>query len=426
MTMPNCIAKINKTMQVFVGDEIENILNTSQLQFTRPFDRGYLVNWNIERDIWQRIFDSSHMNSSTDSCGVIVTVPPFCPDELQADMNEVLFEEFGFQSALCRPAPWFSAYEYYASHSSGSSSCSSEVWKTESTHTASNESPKISKLTSSFPECSLVIDSGFSFSHCMPFVDGKCIKHACKRVNIGGKLLTNYLKELVSYRQWNVMDEFLLINQVKEELSFVSSSFEDDLTKCFKLRGEMTVPKKISSHTGDEVKVNDSDDEEDEEYLRKFFVMPDFHTVMRGFVKQEGDAFEAKEQILTMESERFSVPELLFRPSDIGIHQAGIAEAAGQSIAGLHDLEAGLCVRNVILTGGNSGIPNFRSRFESDFLPLVPSHWADSVNVFSPPDPSDYAWKGAARFAEQELSAGTICSHMVSKKEYMEYGHSIC
>lgn len=25
---------------------------------------------------------------------------------------------------------------------------------------------------------------------------------------MGGKLLTNYLKEVVSYRQWNMMDEF--------------------------------------------------------------------------------------------------------------------------------------------------------------------------------------------------------------------------
>ena len=35
-----------------------------------------------------------------------------------------------------------------------------------------------------------------------------------RRLNIGGKLLTNYLKELVSYRQWNMMDEYLLMNQV--------------------------------------------------------------------------------------------------------------------------------------------------------------------------------------------------------------------
>lgn len=35
-----------------------------------------------------------------------------------------------------------------------------------------------------------------------------------RRVNVGGKLLTNYLKEVISYRQWNMMDEFLIINQV--------------------------------------------------------------------------------------------------------------------------------------------------------------------------------------------------------------------
>jgi hypothetical protein len=33
-------------------------------------------------------------------------------------------------------------------------------------------------------------------------------------VNVGGKLLTNYLKETLSYRQWNMMDEFKLIDQV--------------------------------------------------------------------------------------------------------------------------------------------------------------------------------------------------------------------
>ena len=38
----------------------------------------------------------------------------------------------------------------------------------------------------------------------------------CKRVNIGGKLLTNYLKEVVSYRQWNMMDEFKIIDQVRK------------------------------------------------------------------------------------------------------------------------------------------------------------------------------------------------------------------
>ena len=34
------------------------------------------------------------------------------------------------------------------------------------------------------------------------------------RVDIGGKLLTNYLKELVSYRQWNMMDDTMIVSKV--------------------------------------------------------------------------------------------------------------------------------------------------------------------------------------------------------------------
>ncbi len=40
-------------------------------------------------------------------------------------------------------------------------------------------------------------------------------------------------------------------------------------------------------------------------------------------------------QLLTMDIERVAVPELLFRPSDIGMAQAGIAEAAFQALSQL-------------------------------------------------------------------------------------------
>jgi actin-related protein 6 len=51
----------------------------------------------------------------------------------------------------------------------------------------------------------VVVDAGFSFSHIVPFFNGQPLLTAVKRVNIGGKALTNYLKELVSYRYPHVM-----------------------------------------------------------------------------------------------------------------------------------------------------------------------------------------------------------------------------
>ncbi|GKG42426.1 actin-related protein 6, partial [Tanacetum coccineum] len=48
-------------------------------------------------------------------------------------------------------------------------------------------------------------------------------------MDLGGKALTNYLKELVSYRSVNVMDETFLMDDVKEKLCFVSSDVARDL-----------------------------------------------------------------------------------------------------------------------------------------------------------------------------------------------------
>ena len=54
------------------------------------------------------------------------------------------------------------------------------------------------------------------------------------RIDVGGKLLTNHLKETVSYRQWNMMEETHIMNEIKEACCFVSEDFAHDLetTRC--------------------------------------------------------------------------------------------------------------------------------------------------------------------------------------------------
>jgi hypothetical protein len=43
-----------------------------------------------------------------------------------------------------------------------------------------------------------------------------------KRLNLGGKALTNLLKETVSYRSLDMRDEGLLMEQLKEQLCWTS------------------------------------------------------------------------------------------------------------------------------------------------------------------------------------------------------------
>jgi hypothetical protein len=49
------------------------------------------------------------------------------------------------------------------------------------------------------------------------------------RIDIGGKLLTNHLKELISFRQWYMMDQTPVMNNIKELCCFVARDFEVEL-----------------------------------------------------------------------------------------------------------------------------------------------------------------------------------------------------
>lgn len=47
--------------QVLVGEEIDNVNNTANLQYSRPFDRGYLTNWEPEYKVWQRVISDGKL-----------------------------------------------------------------------------------------------------------------------------------------------------------------------------------------------------------------------------------------------------------------------------------------------------------------------------------------------------------------------------
>ena len=73
--------------------------------------------------------------------------------------------------------------------------------------------------------CNSYLD--FSFTHVIPYWRGQKIKEAIMRIDVGGKLLTNYLKELVSYRQLNLMDEYLVCHKMKELACYCTLDFKE-------------------------------------------------------------------------------------------------------------------------------------------------------------------------------------------------------
>eukprot|EP01052_Picozoa_sp_SAG31_P002306 SAG31_NODE_81_length_27131_cov_4.775283_11_plen_106_part_00 len=95
-------------------------------------------------------------------------------EPLQDTMDEFVFEVYGFKE-----------------YCSTSSACLSNISYQAAT-------PGATPVT-------VVVDSGYSFSHIVPLFDNFKLNYAVKRVDVGGKVLTNYLKELMTYREYNMV-----------------------------------------------------------------------------------------------------------------------------------------------------------------------------------------------------------------------------
>lgn len=204
-------------------------------------------------------------------------------------------------------------------------------------------------------ECLLVIDSGYSHTTVTPLYNGRPIQQAIRRLKIGGKFMTNFFKELATIRYYNMSDETFLINEIKEAVSYVSENFRQDLErtrKGFKSRNK------------------------DEAELRIDYVLPDYNAHKQGFVRPHDPSLSVKmrklgslataggvvEDFMTLGNERFTVPELLFNPGDVGLKQAGLPELVLQSLSGVPTGLWPAMLANIFVVGGNSKITGFMER----------------------------------------------------------------
>ena len=121
--------------------------------------------------------------------------------------------------------------------------------------------------------------------------------------------------------------------------------------------------------------------------ISRDYVLPDFTTIRRGFLKPANETGlkpkeDSVEQNIRLNNERFAVPELLFNPTDVGIDQCGIAETIVASVMQCDPEAQPWLFRNIILTGGNACLQNFRERVERDVRALAPDLYDVSDSKF--------------------------------------------
>jgi actin-related protein 6 len=262
-------------------------------------------------------------------------------------------------------------------------------------------------------EVILLIDAGYSHTTITPVLQGRPLQSAVRRLEVGGKLMTNYLTRLLSLRQYDMRNDTYLVNEVKEACSYVTKDFRGDMEKTWK--GPKGDRRPGFATCGG---------------IAKDYVLPDYHNRSKGYVRdhdpidagklrklQTGKPVEAAEDILTLRNERFTVPELLFSPTDIGMRQSGIAQLVMDSLSSLpFGLWPGF-LANIIVVGGNANLEGFIWRLQVEIRALAPAECY--VRCARPADPIVSTWNGGAALAKD---VDLLSKMSITKQEYEEHG----
>ncbi|KAJ2354741.1 Nuclear actin-protein involved in chromatin remodeling, partial [Coemansia sp. RSA 2618] len=125
----------------------------------------------------------------------------------------------------------------------------------------------------------------------------------------------------------------------------------------------------------------------------------------------------AREYQLHLNVERIRVPEIIFRPSLVGLDQAGLLETIDGIVRQTGNRLS--LVNNVFVTGGGfSGAAGILERLQKDIRSIVPA--GTPIAVRRAADPLRDAWRGAALWSMNEGEA--FKASCITRQDYLEYG----
>ncbi|PHJ15386.1 actin-like protein alp 5, partial [Cystoisospora suis] len=107
-----------------------------------------------------------------------------------------------------------------------------------------------------------------------------------------------------------------------------------------------------------------------------------------------GKGCEEGRQTLRLCTECIAVPEVLFRPQDVGSTECGIVELVQRSVSLLPREFQPFACGEILLVGGTAKFPGMRERLWKDLRSILPQHWP--INIYMEDDPQFSVWRGAS------------------------------
>ncbi|KAH8583909.1 actin family [Cryptosporidium sp. chipmunk genotype I] len=380
---PNCVGKVRRKDKIYISDQIYSL---NEYFSYCPFSEGLLIDVSMENDIWDYIFDK--MNISPQDIGILVTEPFLNPTSLQHSLFEVIFEQFGFSSAIVTNSPAISQFAFNP-----------------------QLIPNIDKQI--INPCYLILDCGYQACFSVPLFQGSPIYKACRRLDIGGYHLDLALKNFLSFRQVDLSRNSLIVSKIKESCCYISKNFDRDISKSPKNKHENLMEQ---IYQLPELKSNSKN----LNFYSQECISPDNAELVKlnnnfNFnMESESSANFDSSRIIKLYSERIAVPELLFSPSNGGYNFAGIAEMVSESILSSPKHLQELLANNILLIGGSTKFRNFEARLSKELSSLLPSSWEIKTRKHNQ-RPDLTTWTGGSIWGEANFDTFSL-----SKSKYNE------
>ncbi|KAG2388214.1 hypothetical protein C9374_001064 [Naegleria lovaniensis] len=217
------------------------------------------------------------------------------------------------------------------------------------------------------------LDVGDGATNVVPMYDGQLLLNAVLRLNIAGRDVTGYLMKMLSEKDYNfhTTSEHEIIRNLKEQHCYVALDFQEELEKA-----------------------------DESSSLDQNYELPDG-------------------TIVTVNSERFRAPEVLFYPQLIGMESSGIHEVLFESISRSPIDVRKTLYHNTVLTGGSTLMEGLEDRLTKEMTEMAPSSM--DIRVVATPNRENLTWIGGSIMA----TLSSFFNMCITKDEYYEHGADI-
>lgn len=82
----------------------------------------------------------------------------------------------------------------------------------------------------------LVVDSGDGVTHTVPVFEGFSLPHAVEKMEIAGRVLTNWMQKLLLEcgQSFTSSSEIQIVRDIKEQLAYTAQNYEEELAAAKK------------------------------------------------------------------------------------------------------------------------------------------------------------------------------------------------